>query len=204
MRQAVFARRPASPQTVTSERAFDSCDQELNYEAALLACASGSQAAVGRIYVADGPRLRDVALRIVDDRDRAEDVIHDAFAQILRDAKAFDPARGSARGWIYAIVRNTALKSRHRAGREIAVDDEMLSFLSSQREDTAEPSPHLGEGAALRAHLEALEPRRRASLILAIVDGRTHAEIAAYLGAPIGTVKSWIRRELVVLRERLK
>ena len=204
MRQVVFARRRESPQTAASERTSDSCDHALNYEAALLACASGSQAAVGRIYVADGPRLRDAALRIVHDRDRAEDVIHDAFVQILRDAKSFDPARGSARGWIYAIVRNTALKSRHRAGREIAVDDEMLSSLSNQREDTAEPSPHLAEGAALRAHLEALEPRRRASLILAIVDGRTHAEIAAYLGVPIGTVKSWIRRELVVLREQLK
>ena len=204
MRQAVCAHRPAKAQKAASERAFDSCDQELNYEAALLACANGSQSAVGRIYVADGPRLREVALRIVHDRDRAEDVIHDAFAQILRDAKAFDPARGSARGWIYAIVRNTALKSRHRASREIAVNDETLSSLSNQREDTAEPSPYLAEGAALRAHLEALEPRRRASLILAIVDGRTHAEIAGYLGVPIGTVKSWIRRELVVLRERLK
>ncbi len=204
MRHAVYARRAESPQTTASEGTFDSCDHGLNYEAALLDCASGSQSAVGRIYVADGPRLRDVALRIVHDRDRAEDVIHDAFAQILRDANSFDPARGSARGWIYAIVRNTALKSRHRAGREIAVDDEMLSSLSKQREDTAELSPHLAEGAALRAHLEALEPRRRASLILAIVDGRTHAEIAAYLGVPIGTVKSWIRRELVVLRERLK
>ena len=204
MRQAVCARRPAKAQEAASERAFDSRDHALNYEAALLACASGSQSAVGSIYVADGPRLRDVALRIVHDRDRAEDVIHDAFAQILRDAKSFDPARGSARGWIYAIVRNTALKSRHRAGREIAVDDEMLSSLSNQREDTAEPAPHLAEGPALRAQLEALEPRRRASLILAIVDGRTHAEIAAHLGVPIGTVKSWIRRELVVLRERLK
>jgi RNA polymerase sigma-70 factor (ECF subfamily) len=204
MRHAVFARRPESPQTVTSERAFDSCDHALNYEAALLACASGGQSALGRIYVADGARLHDIALRIVHDRDRAEDVVHDAFAQILRDAKSFDPARGSARGWIYAIVRNTALKSRHHAGREIAVDDERLSALSNQREDTVEPSPHLGEGAALRAHLENLEPRRRASLILAIVDGRTHAEIAAYLRVPNGTVKSWIRRELVLLRERLK
>jgi RNA polymerase sigma-70 factor (ECF subfamily) len=53
--------------------------------------------------------LRAMAHRIVHDRSRSEDVIHDAFAQILRYAKNFDPARGSARGWIYAIVRNSAL-----------------------------------------------------------------------------------------------
>ena len=58
--------------------------------------------------------------------------------------------------------------------------------------------------ADLRDCLEAIEPRRRASLIMAIIDGRTHAEVAAYLGVPLGTVKSWIRRELVALRAQLK
>ena len=49
-----------------------------------------------------------------------------------------------------------------------------------------------------------LQSRRRASLILAIIDGRTHAEISKYLGIPVGTVKAWVRRELIALRERLK
>ena len=92
------------------------CETALNYETALLECASGSQSAVGKIYAREKDQLRAMAHRIVHDRSRAEDVIHDAFAQILRDAKNFDPARGSARGWIYAIVRNTALKMRRTPG----------------------------------------------------------------------------------------
>jgi RNA polymerase sigma-70 factor, ECF subfamily len=56
----------------------------------------------------------------------------------------------------------------------------------------------------LRAMLDQLEPRRRASLLLAIIDGRTHEEIAKYLHVPLGTVKGWIRRELVAMRRQLE
>jgi RNA polymerase sigma-70 factor (ECF subfamily) len=157
---------------------------------------------VALIYTTERRRLHRVARRIVRDSNHADDVIHEAFAQILRDAKSFDPARGSARAWVYTIVRNTALKTRHRADREIAVDADGLGAIC-QQQTGLEPSSRLAENAKLKACLEELEPRRRASLILAIIDGRTHAEIAAYLGVPVGTVKAWIRRELIALRKRL-
>src|SRR5947199_4812012 len=95
----------------------------LNYETALLECASGSRSAVGKIYAREKDQLRAVAHRIVHDRSRAEDVIHDAFAQILRYAKNFDPARGSAPGWTYAIVRTTAPKMQESARRELALEE---------------------------------------------------------------------------------
>jgi RNA polymerase sigma-70 factor, ECF subfamily len=174
------------------------------YEEALRECAAGSPSAIASIYTSEGPRLRRVARRIVRDDDHAEDVIHDAFAQILRDAKGFDPTRGSAQSWIYAIVRNTALKKLRTAGREVTVEDEQLLAICDQQQLLTHPSPRVTDGAALRRCLEELEPKRRASLILAIVDGRTHAEIAQLLQVPIGTVKAWIRRELIALRERLK
>jgi RNA polymerase sigma-70 factor (ECF subfamily) len=176
----------------------------VDYESALLECAAGRRSAVGQIYAQEKSRLREVARRIVRDRTRAEDVIHDAFAQILNDARSFDPARGSARAWIYAIVRNTALKASQNARRELALEEDTLLSICNQQQMLAEPSPRIAENAVLRSCLEELEPKRRASLLLAIIDGRTHAEIAAYLRVPIGTVKAWIRRELVALRERLK
>ena len=175
----------------------------LNYETALLECAAGRRSGLGRIYSNERNRMREVAWRIVRNHERAEDVIHEAFAQILRDAKNFDPARGSARAWIYTIVRNTALKSAQNAGREIAVEDGSLISLRDQQE-VAQASSQMAESAFLRSCLEDLEPRRRASLILAIVDGQTHGQIASHLGVPVGTVKAWIRRELISLRERLK
>jgi len=175
--------------------------KELSYETALRECAAGHKSAVGRIYAREGVRLRAVARRIVRDDAHAEDVIHDAFAQILRDAHNFDPSRGSARAWIYTIVRNTALKSLQNSRREVAVGDETLQTMCDRQQQVT--PARLAESTLLRTCLEELEPRRRASLILAIIDGRTHAEIAEYLGVPIGTVKAWIRRELIVLRARL-
>ena len=111
----------------------------LNYETALLECASGSQSAVGKIYAREKDQLRAMAHRIVHDRSRAEDVIHDAFAQILRDAKNFDPARGSARGWIYAIVRNTALKMQENARRELALKDDTLNAICEREQTVPKP-----------------------------------------------------------------
>src|SRR5205814_5227855 len=112
----------------------------LDYEKALLECASGSRSAVGKIYAREKEQLRAVAHRIVRDKSRAEDVIHDAFAQILRYAKNFDPARGSARGWIYAIVRNTALKMRENARRELALEEDTLNAFWEREQSVPDPA----------------------------------------------------------------
>lgn len=176
----------------------------LNYETALLECASGSHSAVGKIYAREKEQLRAMAHRIVHDRSGAEDVIHDAFAQILRYAKNFDPARGSARGWIYTIVRNVALKMKENAKRQFPLEDEALNAICAREHIVPNPASRIPDGMTLRAMLDQLEPRRRATLLLAIVDGRTHEEIAEYLRVPVGTVKAWIRRELVAMRRQLE
>jgi RNA polymerase sigma-70 factor, ECF subfamily len=180
------------------------CETALNYETALLECASGSPSAVGKIYAQEKDQLRAMAHRIVHDRSRAEDVIHDAFAQILRYAKNFDPARGSARGWIYAIVRNTALKMQEKARRQLALEDDTLNAIRAREQTVPNPASCIPDSMTLRTMLDQLEPKRRASLLLAIIDGRTHEEIAKYLRVPVGTVKAWIRRELVAMRRQLE
>jgi RNA polymerase sigma-70 factor (ECF subfamily) len=181
-----------------------SCETAFNYETALLECASGSQSAIGKIYAQEKDQLRAMAHRIVHDRSRAEDVIHDAFAQILRYANNFDPARGSARGWIYAIVRNAALKMQENARRELALKDDALDAIHAREQTVPNPASCIPDSMTLRTMLDQLEPKRRASLLLAIIDGRTHEEIAEYLRVPVGTVKAWIRRELVAMRRQLE
>src|SRR5438105_1236031 len=176
----------------------------LNYETAVLECASGSRSAIGKIYAREKDQLRAAARRIVRDKSRAEDVIHDAFTQILRYAKNFDPARGSARGWIYAIVRNTALKMQENARRELALEEDALNAICERGQSVPNPASCIPDSMTLRTMLDELEPNRRASLLLAIIDGRTHEEIAEYLQAPVGTVKAWIRRELMAMRRRLE
>ena len=199
---ASFTKAEPHPGAAQHDR-YLNCETALIYETALLECASGSRSAVGKIYAREKDRLRALAHRIVHDPSRAEDVIHDAFVQILRDAKDFDPARGSARGWIYAIVRNTALKMQANGRRELALKDDKLNAICEREESVSNPASSIPDSMALRIMLDKLEPKRRASLLLAIIDGRTHEEIAKYLGVPVGTVKAWIRRELVSMRRQL-
>jgi RNA polymerase sigma-70 factor (ECF subfamily) len=194
----------ASPSSAATNDRYRHSEKVLNYEAALIECAAGSQSAVGEIYALEKDQLRAVAHRIVHDQSRAEDVIHDAFAQILRCAKSFDPARGSARGWIYAIVRYTALRMQKNARRELALEDHTLNAVYEREQTVSNPASRIPDSMTLRTMLDQLEPKRRASLLLAIIDGRTHEEIAEYLRVPVGTVKAWIRRELVAMRRQLE
>src|SRR5437016_5766752 len=198
-RSVLSARPPPESWRDTHHNKTSGCD----YEAALLQCAAGRRDGIASLYANEYNKLRNVARRIA--RDLADDVVHDSFVQILRDAKHFNPARGSARAWIYTIVHRTALKKQHNETRELPVGDPTLLSLCEQHTLVeVEAVSRALEYDGLRTCLERLDPNRRASLILAIVDGRTHAEIAGLLGVPIGTVKAWIRRELIALRKQLE
>jgi RNA polymerase sigma-70 factor (ECF subfamily) len=169
-------------------------------EAALVACAAGEEAGLKEIYQREAPRLLAVAYRIVGRRDLAEDVVQDAFLQIWKHARSFDPNRGAARGWIYSLVRNRARKLRRAQARHEAIDDQVLLAIFDGVGSTEDSTPHLSEKYALRRHLAKLDPKKCAILTLAYVEGCTHREIAAQLGVPIGTAKAWIRRSLMALR----
>jgi RNA polymerase sigma-70 factor (ECF subfamily) len=105
-----------------------------------------------------------------------------------------------ARRWIYSVVRNRALKLRLARLRQRA--DGRSGFAGDLRRrrrcNVASPG-----GKRVAMHLEGLAPKKRASLILAYVDGCTHREIAAQLGVPIGTAKAWIVHSLTALRADL-
>jgi RNA polymerase sigma-70 factor (ECF subfamily) len=70
-----------------------------------------------QIYEAEAARMLGVALRLLRRRALAEEAVHDAFVQIWRKAASFDPARGQARSWLYAILRHRALNIRRDEDR---------------------------------------------------------------------------------------
>lgn len=101
-----------------------------DYEGAVLACARGERFALSALYRHEARWLLGVALRIVRDRARAEDVLHDAFVQVWASAGTYQPALGSARGWLYTIVRHRALKEVRDPARLQALDPQDLAALS--------------------------------------------------------------------------
>lgn len=177
-----------------------------DHQSALLACASGDRRALERLYAEEGRYLLGVALRIVRQKALAEDVLHDAFVSIWTRAGSFDPQRGSARGWIYSVVRHQALDSIRATQRDnfsdVAADD-LAADEGDGDGDSALACPielqaSLGK---LEQCLPLLDENKRNCIIHAYVDGCSHSEIAERLKAPLGSVKAWIKRGLAALRE---
>lgn len=164
--------------------------------------AGGDRTALQSLYKAQSVRLFGIAMAILRDRDAAADAVHDGFLNIARRAGQFDSALGAAEAWIGAVIRHAALDIARRRGREIPTDDATLGDLPT--EATQLDAIAAGEeGARLRACLEGLPEKNRKGIILAFVDGLSHPQIAARLEQPLGTVKAWIRRGLLSLRECL-
>ncbi len=154
-------------------------ERELQLAAALARCAAGDRAALQMIYNSEAPRMIGVARRILFRQDLAEEAVHDAFIRIWRGAAGFDPHRGSARGWLYAVLRNRALsihRNEHRydSSSENAEDIDCEATLS-----------RMPETSALRRCLERIDRPRRDVVVLAYVHGMSHGELAGRLRVPL-------------------
>jgi RNA polymerase sigma factor (sigma-70 family) len=168
---------------------------------ALGQCARGDRAALRAIYDNEAPRMLGVAMRLLRRRALAEEAVHDTFLQVWRKADSFDPARGDARSWLYAILRNRALNILRGETRTDLVEDFEPMGLASDEENAETVMMRLSDTGSLKRCLERLEPARRQAITLAYIHGLSHGELAGRLGVPLGTIKSWIRRSLVALRE---
>lgn len=168
----------------------------------LSAVAGGDRGALRAIYERQSVRLFGVANAILRDRDAAADALQDAFLKIAGRAGQFDPERGTPEAWLAAIVRYAALDMARARGREIPTDDPSLGDQPVEA-DALDRVAANAEGRRLRQCLSTLEERNRRGIVLAFVHGLSHAQIAAQLELPLGTVKAWIRRGLLRLRECL-
>ena len=177
-------------------------DGGFDYEATLAACAEGSRTALRALYEREARWLLGVAMRIVRNRELAEEVLQESFLQIWRGARTFDRNRGSGRGWIYTVVRHRALQEVRRATPTISTEAPDVENLAGE-EPAADESLQGVDSEALERCLEQLEPQRRECIVQAFVEGYSHAQIAARVGKPVGTVKSWVRRGLLSLKECL-
>jgi RNA polymerase sigma-70 factor, ECF subfamily len=170
-------------------------------------CAKGDQSALNELYVQVSPQLFAVLLRILRRADLAEEALQDVFVSIWRNAASYRPEKGHALGWLVTITRYRAIDIRRGRRFEVALDDAAERALD-QLEST-EPEPMAN---ALRAEdnrqlsecLDGLGLAQQRCITLAYLDGCTHEEIAARVGSPLGTVKSWVRRGLQALKECLQ
>lgn len=163
-------------------------------------CGAGDRAAFRALYDRQSARLYGIALRITRDPSLAADAVHDAFIQVWERAAAYDTARGSGEAWLTALVRYRAIdliRRRRETAPSVAAEIEddapgpLEALLASDR------------GLALHRCIGELDGAQRRAILLAFVDGLSHSEVAARIAAPLGTVKSWVRRGLLALKNCL-
>lgn len=161
----------------------------------LEATAAGDRAAFSRLYALSSPQLFAVVLRIVRRHDWAEDILQEAYLRIWDHAADYRPEKGAPMTWLISIARHRAIDWRRRDRGESALDDIPGSAIPADPDPSPLDWAIAGErGRALKDCLDELEPKQRDCILLAYGEGQSHSELAARLGSPIGSVKSWIRR----------
>ena len=179
--------------------------ERLRLVRALERAAAGEAAALEDIYRRTSAKLFGVILRILGDKSEAEDVLQEVYITIWNRAGTFDPGRGvSPITWLAAVARNRAIdRVRSRNLRQ----SQPLEAAADVA-DPAAPAWTLlqtaDETRRLAACLDALDPKQAGAIRTAFFDGVTYEALAERIGAPLGTVKSWIRRGLAGLRACLE
>ena len=150
--------------------------------------AMGSEEAFRILWDRFGAGVYTACRRRLGDVGAAEDATQEAFTSVWRRAGTFDPARGSAAGWLYAVARNAAaqLVRRGQAGASFVVLDDQTA--------DAENDPVMG--LALHAALTRLPATEREVLELAYFEDMTQTQVAERLRLPLGTVKTRTRAGL--------
>jgi len=164
--------------------------------------ALADQRAFAELYQLTSSHLYAVALRILRQSASAEEVLQESFVSVWNHAGSYAAARSQPLTWLTSIVRNRCLDQlRRREVDTVTIDEEDEGVML--RDDGPTPMEMLVSGAdarAVKACVDALEARQKQAVALAFYRGLSHAELAAHLHEPLGTVKSWVRRGL----ERLK
>jgi RNA polymerase sigma-70 factor (ECF subfamily) len=186
----------------------DAPDRNARLAELIARTALADQAAFGELYRATSSQLFGVAIRILRESAAAEEVLQESFVAVWHHAGTYVADRSQPLTWLTAIVRNRCLDTlRRRELQTVSMsgesdDDGDLDL----PDDGRTPAELLIEGAeaqSVRDCVETLEGGSRQAIALAFFQGLTHAELAAHLNQPLGTVKSWVRRGLERLRQCL-
>jgi RNA polymerase sigma-70 factor (ECF subfamily) len=141
------------------------------------------------------------SIRILRDGSAAEEILQDLFLQVWRTAEKFDPQRGSLPGWLLVAARNRSISRLRR--HDSRPNDELTEtsvVLPCTLETAVAQNQLLGR---VKNAMSSLPNGQREAIELAYFDGMSHSEIAARTGAPLGTVKTWIRTAMDTLKKEL-
>ncbi|MDB5883045.1 MAG: polymerase sigma-24 factor-like protein [Ramlibacter sp.] len=164
-----------------------------------------SESALRELYDLTSSRLYGVAVRVVSNREWAEDVLQEAYLNIWRIAADYRAALSPPLAWMGVIVRSRALdflrrRASERADAGVDFDGLAADTMAGDSPDPLDASQASEQAWALHECLGKLEARERELVSLAYLRDLSHRELAQRLRLPLGSVKTWIRRGLEQLR----
>lgn len=172
----------------------------------ILRVGRGDREAFRQLYAATAPRLFGLCLRVLrGDRLLAEEALQEAFVRIWQKAGRYAPAGAAPMGWLVTLTRNVAL-DRLRAERSAgspASPDGTLAALEAPDPGPERVATARDQLRRLTECLGELPPERAEAIRRAYLEGMTYAELAAHFDVPLNTMRSWLRRGLIALKECL-
>ncbi len=170
----------------------------------LLQIAEGDETSFARLYDLLSPRVFGLILRVLVDRSQSEEVLQEVFLEVWQSAARFAPNRGQGRSWILTIAHRRAV-DRVRSAQASTDRDVRVGFrnLDVPHDGVAEQVELKVEGERVARALASLPEPQREALTLAYYGGYSQSEIAALVGAPLGTIKTRMRDGLSRLRTEM-
>jgi RNA polymerase sigma-70 factor (ECF subfamily) len=176
---------------------IESLPPEIELAQLLQRCAAQDSAAFRALYDKTSPILFARLLRMLRRRSVAEEALQDVYVRIWQRAAQFEAHRGRALAWMVTIARYCAIDLMRRERMTLVSDDSLAEIA----DESAGESVLLEKPSNFDDCIGRLNDKTRQCLTLAFVEGRSHDEIARLTTNPLGSVKSWIRRGLMSLKE---
>ncbi len=158
------------------------------------------RAAFDLLYRRTSAKLFGVCLRVLNDRAEAEEVLQEVYVKIWLKADRFAVSELSPISWLVAVARNQAI-DRLRARRQWTADIEEAAGVADDRPDPEDIAAAGSDMAKIERCLSEIEADRAAAVRAAYVEGHAYAELAARFKVPVNTMRTWLRRSLIRLRE---
>jgi RNA polymerase sigma-70 factor (ECF subfamily) len=177
----------------------DTLPPDIELAQLLQKCAAQDTVAFRALYDKTSPIVFARLLRMLRRRSVAEEVLQDVYVRIWQRASQFEAHRGRALAWMVTIARYCAIDLMRRERMTLVADDALAEIA----DESAEEAGGLEKPNNFDHCIGELNENTRRCLTLAFVEGRSHDEIAHLTSHPLGSVKSWIRRGLLALKECL-
>jgi len=172
-------------------------------EALIARCGLGDREAFSALYQATSSKLFGICLRILKERSEAEDALQEVYLRIWRKAESYVAGGPSPMAWLVTVARNLAI-DRLRAKAPPADELDDAPPLAASGPTPEQSAVAAGEAARIGACLGELEPDRAGAVRGAYLQGESYNELASRFGVPLNTMRTWLRRSLIKLKECLE